>query len=83
MPLTVQQAAEAAREWAERYFVRSGATANMTAADILAAINAQADFIEAQAIVINNQFPEPFKSTATVAQKRVALALAALKLAGL
>lgn len=83
MPLSADQTADAARQYARKLFVEAGATANLNHDDIVAAVTALTTFIENNAMSINNQFPEPFKSTATVAQKRYVLALSAMKLAGL
>lgn len=83
MPITDAQARDCAADFAERIYVKPSLTANLPADAIKDAIAAQVTFIESNTTAINNAFPEPFKSTATVAQKRVAFGLAALKLSGL
>lgn len=81
MPITIESKRKAAREYVRRVFRNN--TANLNKDDIETAIDDLVAFIEANVSAINNAFPEPFKSTATVPQKRLVLALAAIELAGL
>ncbi len=46
----------------------------LTKPDVLAAIAAMDDLLDTQASALNNALPEPYKSTATVAQKAELLA---------
>lgn len=83
MPITDEESRKVARVFAEELFVSRDNTANLDLEEIRAAVSDLTDFIEGNATAINNAFPEPFKSEATLAQKRYVLALAAMKLAGL
>lgn len=83
MPLDANQTKETMKAFARQVFVESGYTANVDTDAIEAAVTGLATFIEANAVAINNALPEPFKSTATVEQKRHLVGLVAAKLAGI
>lgn len=74
---------DATRNLGQRMFIDLGITANMSTADLKAAIGAMDDFIEANQAALNSAFPVPFRTTATISQKALALAVAAMKKGGL
>lgn len=51
--------------------------------DIRAAVNAMDDFLEANAAAINAAFPQPFRSTASTADKAAIIAFVAMRRAGM
>jgi hypothetical protein len=83
MPLTNPEAREAAKRWAQKHFEELAMTANFDLDHLQAQVQGLVTFIESNTAPINNQFTEPFKTTATVAQKRYMLAVAAARLAGM
>jgi hypothetical protein len=83
MPLNATQTKETMRDFASEVFVQAGRTANLTTDDIEAAVTGLVTFIETNTAAINTALPEPFKSTASVEQKRHLVGLVAAKLAGL
>jgi hypothetical protein len=83
MPLTNAQAKDAARQWARKYFEELGQTAGYDLDTLTTQITNLVTFMEANATAINNQFSEPFKTNASVPEKRYMLAIAAAKLAGI
>ena len=83
MPLDANLTKETVRAFARQVFVESGYTANVGTDDIEAAVRAIVSFIEGNTIAVNNALPEPFKSTATTAQKRHLVGVVAAKLAGI
>lgn len=83
MPLDAAQTKETMRTFAQQVFVNSGYTANVDTDAVESAVTAIVSFIEANTAAINNAIPEPFKSTASVEQKRHLVGLVAAKLAGI
>lgn len=83
MPLNATQTKETMRDFAQEVFVGAGQTANVGTDDIEAAVATIVSFIENNTVAINNALPEPFKGTATTAQKRHLVGLVAAKLAGI
>lgn len=83
MNLNVAKTREVVKAFANEVFVSAGHTATTNTDDISAAVTAIAGFIEGNTGAINNALPVPFKSTATVAQKRHLVGLVAAKLAGI
>ena len=83
MPFDATQTKETMRDFARQVFVGAGQTANVGSEDIEAAVTSIVSFIEDNMAAINNVLPEPFKSTATTAQKRHLVGLVAAKLAGI
>lgn len=91
MAMTTTQKLEAGRELALRMF--RNATANMNLSDLEAAIGSIDGTMDAlpgtlnalQSVKVNfaQRLPEPFKSTSTTQQKAFALALWAMKEAGI
>ena len=75
----------AMRRFVARLFVEPNNTAILTSTDVKAAVVAIDNWIDGAAVqtTINAQFPEPFKSTATGAQKAAVLAVVAAHRAGL
>ena len=83
MPLNATQTTETMQSFAQEVFVGAGQTATVDTDAIEAAVSGLVAFIEANTVVINNALPEPFKSTASIEQKRHLVGLVAAKLAGL
>ncbi len=83
MPLNAAQTTETMRDFARQVFVEAGQTAILGTDAIEDAVAGVVTFIEANTIAINNALPEPFKSTASIEQKRHLVGLVAAKLAGL
>ena len=83
MAFDATQTKETMRDFARQVFVGAGQTANVGSEDIEAAVTSIVSFIEDNTTAINNVLPEPFKSTATTAQKRHLVGLVAAKLAGI
>lgn len=75
MALTAQQAREASVALAKA----EAGLLTMSKTDLAAAVNAMDAFLGANQTAINNAFPEPFKSTATTAQKAALLSFVALR----
>ena len=67
--LTNAQRKRAARNWVVENFVRPDRIADQHGGDILAAVAAIDDLLEANQAAMNNALPEPFKSKATPKQK--------------
>lgn len=94
MALTVQDRDDAARRFALREFVEARSIAALSHADIQAAAVAVDDFFDATVVSLtltptqtilqnlNARLPEPFKSTATVAQKATLVSMVLMKRAG-
>lgn len=93
MPLSDSDRQSVTRTLIQKMFVEAGATATLSTADIKAAIDSIDDTFNAaastltqgQTVVqnINARLPEPFKGTATTAQKALAVAYVAMKIGGL
>lgn len=97
MALTDGQRQIAARAWIENAFVRANVTANLTYADIKAAIdtidgdydatlNAAVTAYGGSTTILNAflaSLPEPFKSTANAGQKALAFTYVAMARGGL
>lgn len=83
MPLNAAQTTQANRAFVHQVFVGANQTATVNTDDIQAAVTAIAAFIETNTVAINNALPEPFKSVATVPQKRHLVGVVAAKLAGI
>lgn len=83
MPLDATQTREVVRAFADEVFVRGRRTATVDTDAIEAATDGLVTFIEANAAPINNALPEPFKSVATIEEKRKLVGLVAAKLAGI
>jgi hypothetical protein len=83
MALTSEQRAENAREFVRKAFVESGATATVDHTEVVAAVAAMDDWIEANGAAINAALPLPFRTTATAAQKTLLFCFVALKRAGM
>ncbi len=83
MPLNATQTTETMRDFAREVFVRADQIANLATNDIETAVTTLVTFIENNAAAIDAALPEPFKSTATAAQKRHLVGLVAARLAGL
>lgn len=73
----------AARNWVQRIFVEAGQTANMDGPAIKAAVDAVDDWVDANQTSFNTALPEPFKSTANLAQKSLLLAYVVMRRAGI
>ena len=69
MALVVAQKRQVTRNWIAENFVRADKKADQSSADVYAAVEAIDNLLEAQQAVFNTALPEPFKSTATPAQK--------------
>lgn len=94
MALTTQDREDASRRFALREFVEARLTATLSHADIRAAIIAVDDFFDATVAALalnpvqtvlgnlNARLPDPFKSTATVAQKATLVSFVLMKRAG-
>ena len=96
MALTLQQQQDAMRQLVQEMFVSSNVTANLTTADVLAAVQAFDNDLDAtlnQAVTAYGgtttllnallaSLPEPFKSTATAQQKALAFAFMVMKRGG-
>jgi hypothetical protein len=52
-------------------------------ADLLAAIDAVDDFLEANIVAINNSFPLPYRTSASLSHKAILVGLIALRRAGI
>lgn len=74
---------EVARTWVRKIFVELAGTANMSHADIKAAVDATDQWADDNATAFNAALPLPFRSTATTAQKTLLLAYVILKRAGI
>lgn len=93
MPIDTETRRAAAREFAERLFVRPNATAQYSIDDLATAIGAIDDFMEGPASALNNAqtvmqnlntaLPPGFRGNATTQQKAAALALWAMHRAGM
>ena len=83
MPFNTAQTTETMRNFARQVFGVAGHTANVGTDDIEATVTALVSFIENNSAAIDAALPEPFKSTATAAQKRHLVGLVAAKLAGI
>lgn len=96
MPLTLQQQQDAMRQLVQTMFVEASATANLSTADVLAAIQTFDNDLDATLTAAVNAYgggttilnaflaslPEPFKTNATPAQKALAFAYTAMKRGG-
>lgn len=65
--------------WANTMRTDPGPWGAMTKADLLAAVNALDDFLEANAAAIHYAIPQPARGAMTVAQKARLLAYVALR----
>ena len=83
MAFDATQTKDTMRDFARQVFVGAGQTANVGSEDIEAAVTSIVSFIEDNTVAINNVLPEPFKGTATTAQKRHLIGLVAARLAGI
>ncbi len=93
MPMSETDKIDVLRQFARRVYGELGATADLNTANLKAAIDSIDDTFNSLAstltqgqtveINFNANFPEPFKSTATVPQKALALAYWAMKRGGL
>lgn len=72
-----------ARKHALKTFVQSLTTANLSYADIKAAADAADQWADDNATAYNNALPLPFRTTATLVQKTILLAIVILKRAGI
>lgn len=70
----------AARKWVVKAFQELKTTANMNKDDIEAAADATIDKLNDLKSDLNTALPEPFKSTATLAQKSLMVAYSAMKI---
>lgn len=83
MPLDAGQVDAAKRLFIQDVFTADGQTATVTTEDIEAAITSLVSFVESNAVAINNALPEPFRSAATLQQKRHLFGLVSARLAGI
>lgn len=96
MALTLQQQQDAMRQLIQAMFVTAGATANLSTADVLAAIQAYDNDLDATLTAAVNAYgggttilnaflaslPDPFKTNATNGQKALAFAYLVMKRGG-
>jgi hypothetical protein len=83
MPLTDLETREAASRWAEKWYEDLAETAGYDLDHLKTQVTNLVTFIEGNSVAINNQFTEPFKTTASIQKKRYMLAVAAARLAGM
>ncbi len=81
--LTNTQRIKCGRAFAQKAYVDLVATANLTKADIKAAVDATDDWIDDNQASFNTALPNPFKTTATLDQKTLLFVIVALERAGL
>lgn len=84
MPLTTDEKRKAAKYFIRTAYKKLGITASVSAPDIEAAAENIADYLGGASVqtAIDNQFPEPFKSSASPSEKAIIVGVAALYLAG-
>jgi len=83
MALTGAESLKIARQLGREIFTRTSSTATLSTDDLKAAANDLEAFIVANAAAINSSLPLPFRTVATIQQKRLLLALVAIHLSGI
>lgn len=81
--LTDEEKRIVAQRFAKRMYKDLDQTANLTANDILAAVQPVETFIIDNQAALNAVLPSPFKETATLTQKTLLFCYTAMKQAGL
>jgi hypothetical protein len=84
MPLSADEKRRAAKYLIRTAYKKLNITASVDVLAIEAAAEAIYDYLNGAGVqaAINNEFPEPFKSDASAAEKAIIVAVAALHIAG-
>lgn len=81
--MTPEEKRIVAKNWVRKIYRELGNTANMTSVDIISAIGPIDQWISDNQASFNTVLPEPFKTTATEAEKTLLFCFVAMKRANL